>query len=263
MNKPIFRLDKKVAVITGGASGIGESICRLFATQGAIVFILDVNVEDGEKLSTQLQSEGFDASFIFCDVTNLERVSVVFQEIYNQKKAFDILIPNAGIAQIGNVEATTPDNFDKIYKVNVLAVYHCLLEGIKLMRINNVGGVVLNLASVASVIGLSDRFAYMMSKGAVLSMTYSLAKDYIKHNIRCNAIGPGRVHTPFVDSYLKNNFPGQEEEMFEKLEATQPIGRMASPDEIAYLALYLCSDEASFVTGSFYPIDGGFITLNS
>jgi NAD(P)-dependent dehydrogenase (short-subunit alcohol dehydrogenase family) len=124
-------------------------------------------------------------------------------------------------------------------------------------------GVILNVASVASTVGITDRFAYSMTKGAVLTMTLSVAKDYVKHGIRCNSISPGRVHTPFVDGFLKANYPGQEEEMFEKLSKTQPIGRMAKPEEIAHLAVYLCSDEASFITGSDYAIDGGFIKLNS
>ena len=124
------------------------------------------------------------------------------------------------------------------------------------------GGVILNMASIASSVGISDRFAYSMSKGAVLTMTYSVAKDYINHNIRCNSISPARVHTPFVDGFIKKNYPGKEKEMFETLSKTQPIGRMGKPEEIANLALYLCSDEASFITGTDFPIDGGFIKLN-
>jgi len=125
----------------------------------------------------------------------------------------------------------------------------------------NGGGIILNMASIAGTSGLADRFAYSMSKGAVVAMTYSVAKDYLAHNIRCNCISPARVHTPFVDGFLRRNYPGKEQEMFEKLEKSQPIGRMAQPEEIAALALYLCSDEASFITGSDYPIDGGFLNL--
>lgn len=124
-------------------------------------------------------------------------------------------------------------------------------------------GVILNIASIASSVGLADRFAYSMSKGAVLTMTLSVAKDYIAQGIRCNCISPARVHTPFVDGFLAKNYPGREAEMFEKLSKTQPIGRMAEPKEVAALSLYLCSDEAGFLTGCDYPIDGGFIKLNS
>ena len=145
--------------------------------------------------------------------------------------------------------------------MNVKGIYNCLHEAIPMMKSS--GGVILNLASIASTVGLPDRFAYSMSKGAVLGMTLSVAKDYIHDGIRCNCISPARVHTPFVDNFLGKNYPGREEEMFEKLSKTQPIGRMAKPLEIAHLILYLCSDEASFITGCDYPIDGGFIKLNT
>jgi 2-keto-3-deoxy-L-fuconate dehydrogenase len=125
------------------------------------------------------------------------------------------------------------------------------------------GGVIVNMASVASSVGIPDRFVYSMTKGAVVGMTLSVAKDYLAHNIRCNCISPARVHTPFVDGFLAKNYPGKEQEMFDKLSKTQPIGRMGKPEEVAYLALFLCSDEAAFITGCDYPVDGGFINLNN
>jgi NAD(P)-dependent dehydrogenase (short-subunit alcohol dehydrogenase family) len=125
----------------------------------------------------------------------------------------------------------------------------------------NGGGVILNMASIAATAGLADRFAYSMSKGAVVAMTYSVAKDYLSHKIRCNCISPARVHTPFVDDYLRRNYPGHEKEMYEKLAQAAPIGRMGEPEEVASLALFLCSDEASFITGTDYPLDGGFFNL--
>jgi NAD(P)-dependent dehydrogenase (short-subunit alcohol dehydrogenase family) len=121
------------------------------------------------------------------------------------------------------------------------------------------GGVIVNMASIASLIGIPDRFAYSMTKGAVLTMTKSIAVDYVKRGIRCNCICPARVHTPFVDGYLAANYPGREEEMYRVLSEYQPIGRMGTPEEVAALALYLCSNEASFVTGQAYPIDGGVL----
>jgi NAD(P)-dependent dehydrogenase (short-subunit alcohol dehydrogenase family) len=120
------------------------------------------------------------------------------------------------------------------------------------------GGSILNLCSVAATMGIPDRFAYSMTKGATLSMTLSIARDYVKQGVRCNCISPGRVHTPFVDGFLAKNYPGREQEMFEQLAATQPIGRMGTPDEIAELAYFISSDVGKFITGSNFTIDGGF-----
>jgi len=168
----------------------------------------------------------------------------------------------AGVAHVGNLEKTAEADIDKLFQVNVKGVYNTMWACIPQMKARN-SGVILNMASVAALVGIPDRFAYSMTKGAVIAMTQSVARDYISYGIRCNSISPARVHTPFVDGFLAKNYPGQEKEMFEKLSKTQPIGRMAEPDEIAKLALYLCSDEASFITGTDYPIDGGFVKLSS
>jgi 2-keto-3-deoxy-L-fuconate dehydrogenase len=186
-------------------------------------------------------------------------VEAAFAEIFERGRVH-ILVNSAGIAQIAKLENTTEQDFDRVYRVNVKGTYNCMHACIGHMKERG-GGVILNMASVAGSVGLADRFAYSASKGAVLAMTYSVARDYLQHNIRCNSISPARVHTPFVDNYLRNNYPGREAEMFDVLSRAQPIGRMGQPREIAFLALYLCSDEASFVTGSDYPIDGGFFTL--
>lgn len=260
--KQLFRLDNKVAIVTGGSKGIGESISKRFAYQGAFVHVLDLDEKQGEKVVDEIEQNAGKARFHKCDVSNHNEVLAVFENIYNNSSALDILVNNAGIAQIGNVEQTTASDMQKIVSVNIMGVYNCLHIGVQLLKKSG-GGCIVNMASIASVVGLADRFGYTMSKGAVYAMTNSIAKDYIHDNIRCNSIGPGRVHTPFVDNYLKNTYPGQEAEMFEKLSKSQPIGRMGQPGEIANLALYLCSEEAGFVTGSFYPIDGGFITLNT
>ncbi|MDW3652444.1 MAG: glucose 1-dehydrogenase [Bacteroidia bacterium] len=258
----LFKLTNKVAIVTGGAKGIGAAISRLFAQQEAIVHFIDLDVEAGEKLEGEIRETGGKAWFHRLDLTEHHKTGVLFDEIYQRSGSLDILVNNAAIAHIGTAESTEPEDMDRIYQVNVKSVYSCLHFGIPLMKASG-GGAILNMASVASVLGLSDRFAYSMSKGAVYTMTFSVAKDYLEDKIRCNAIGPARVHTPFVDGYLKQNFPGQEAEMFEKFSKTQPIGRMGKPEEIAALATYLCSDAAAFVTGSFYPIDGGFLNLNS
>jgi len=254
----MFSLTNKSVVITGGGSGIGRAISLLFAKQGAEVNILELNEAAAQDTVAEIRSEGGKANAYACNVTNQDAVKTVFATIGR----VDILINNAGIAHVGNLEKTSEEDFDRIFSVNVKGAYNCLYTAVPMMK-EVKGGVILNMASVASSVGIADRFAYSMSKGAILTMTLSIAKDYLKDNIRCNCISPARVHTPFVDGFLAKNYPNNIEEMFEKLSASQPIGRMAKPEEIAFLALYLCSDEAGFVTGCDYPIDGGFIRLNN
>ncbi len=253
----MFSLQNKSAVITGAGSGIGKAVALLFAKQGAEVHLLDLNKEGVELSQAEIRQAGGTVFARPCDVTQQTAVNDVFNEI----SRVDVVVNSAGVSHIGNVENTSEADFERLFNVNVKGVYHCLQAAVGKMKMN--GGVILNLASIAANVGLSDRFAYSMSKGAVAAMTLSVAKDYIKQGIRCNCISPARVHTPFVDGFLQKNYPGKEEEMFQKLSASQPIGRMAKPDEIAALILYLCSDEASFITGCDYPIDGGFIKLNN
>jgi len=255
-----FSLENKVAVITGGGSGIGKAIAKTFAQQGAFVQILDFNKEDGEATVTEILQEGYKAAFYACDVSNQKNVNDVIQNI-SKNNNIDILVNNAGIAHIGNIEAVEEADLDRLYNVNIKGVYNCAKACISEFK-KNKKGVIINMASIASSVGINDRFAYSMTKGAVLTMTYSIAKDYVSDGIRCNCISPGRVHTPFVDGFIKKNYPDNIDEMFDKLSKTQPIGRMGRPEEIANLALYLSSDEASFITGTDFPIDGGFIKLN-
>lgn len=254
-----FRLDGKVAVVTGGGSGIGQAIALRFAAQGAVIRILDVNQSAADATCLRIVDAGGTASAHLCDVTNQEFVKIRFGELFRQGRVH-ILINNAGISHIGTVESTTPEDFDNVVRVNVKGFYNCMRAVVGHMK-DNGGGVIVNLASIAGSSGLPDRFAYSMSKGAVIAMTYSVARDYLAYHIRCNCISPARVHTPFVDDYLRKNYPGREAEMFEKLAKSQPIGRMAEPAEVASLALFLCSDEAAFITGVDYPIDGGFFNL--
>lgn len=260
MSNDPFRLDGKRAVVTGGGSGIGRAIVETFAARGAEVHILDVNQEAAEETVRGVEAPGRAVAH-HCDVTDGAAVEHVFDEI-RRGGAIDILVNNAGVAHVGSLEQTTPDDFDRIYRVNVKGVYHCMRACVTRMKEQG-GGVILNMASIAASVGLADRFAYSMSKGAVLAMTYSAAKDYAQHGVRVVSISPARVHTPFVDGYLREHYPGREREMFDKLSKTQPIGRMGTPQEIADLALYLCSDEAAFATGTDYPIDGGFLRLNT
>lgn len=253
------RLEGRVAVVTGGGSGIGREISLLFAREGARVAILDVDEPGARETLARIEAGGGRAIFRPCDVSRQSEVEAAFGEVEGSLGPLGVLVNNAGISHVGTVESTTEQDLDRIYAVNVKGVYNCLRSAVASMK--GRGGVILNLASVASMVGVPDRFAYGMSKGAVLTMTYSVATDYVREGIRCNSIAPGRVHTPFVDGFIARNYPGREEEMFERLSQTQPIGRMGRPEEIAALALFLCSDEASFITGSNFPIDGGFVNL--
>jgi len=254
-----FRLDGKLAVVTGAGSGIGRAIALRFASSGACVRLLDLDEKAAQDVASEISKNGFNAKAYACDVSRRTSVTSVFQKIAEERPP-NILVNNAGISHIGNLQNTSEEDFDRVFSVNVKGMYNCMHAAVPQM-ITNGGGTILNMASIAATAGLADRFAYSMSKGAVVAMTYSVARDYLAHNIRCNCISPARVHTPFVDGYLRRNYPGRETEMFEKLEKSQPIGRMGKPEEIASLALYLCSDDASFITGSDYPIDGGFFTL--
>jgi NAD(P)-dependent dehydrogenase (short-subunit alcohol dehydrogenase family) len=258
----MFKLQRKTAIITGGGSGIGKAISEVFAARGAQVFILDLNKSAADEAVKSIESSGGIASAHIVNVADHNQVKKVISTVSRKAGRIDILVNSAGVSHIGKLETTEEDDFDRIFQINVKGVYNVMHGVIPYMKVQG-GGVILNLASVAASLGISDRFAYSMSKGAVLSMTLSVAKDYINQNIRCNCISPARVHTAFVDGFLAKNYPGQENEMFQKLSKSQPIGRMGTPTEIASLALYLCSDEASFVTGCDYPIDGGFVNLNS
>lgn len=254
----MFSLKGKKAIITGAGSGIGRAIAVLFAQQGAEVNILDLNMDACSGTINEVNKFNGLAVGYPCDVTN--QVQVV--DIFNKIGEVDILVNNAGIAHVGKADTTSEEDFTRVFEVNVKGAYNCMYAALPLMKKKN-KGVILNMASIAAVVGITDRFAYSMSKGAIYAMTLSVARDYLADGIRCNSISPARVHTPFVDGFIQKNYAGQEAEIFEKLSKSQPIGRMGKPEEVASLALYLCSDEAGFVTGNDYPLDGGFIKLNN
>jgi 2-keto-3-deoxy-L-fuconate dehydrogenase len=254
----MFNFQNKNVVVTGAGSGIGKSVALLFAQQGATVYVLDVNEKQAGETVAEIIAAGGKASAYISDVADQKKIVEIFKQIAKP----DILVNSAGISHIGKADTTLTEDFDRLFNVNVKGLYNCLYAAIPLMK-KNKGGVILNMSSIAAIVGIPDRFAYSMTKGAVSAMTLSVAKDYLADNIRCNCISPARVHTAFVDGFLTKNYPGKEAEMFEKLSKTQPIGRMARPAEIAHLILYLCSDEASFITGCDYPIDGGFTKLNN
>ena len=244
--------------MTGAGSGIGAAITERLTSQGAAVAALDVDEVAAQRIVARLRKDGGNLEAFACDVGDADSVDRAIRGAVERFGKLDILVNNAGIAHIGTVQSTSEADLDRVYRVNVKGVYLCTKAAIPHL-LNNGGGSIVNLASIASLIGLEDRFAYSMSKGAVLTMTRSVAVDYMSKNIRCNCLCPARVHTPFVDGYLKQHYPGREAEMFEKLSKYQPIGRMGRPDEVATLALYLASDDSSFITGQAFPIDGGVL----
>ncbi len=255
------QLKGKTALVTGGGSGIGESISLKLASQGAKIVVVDMNLDAATATLEKISAAGGKASVFQCDVSDQAQVDEVFAAI-QATDVIDVLINNAGIAHVGNLEKTSEVDLDRLYRVNVKGVYNTMravIEGMKTWQ----SGVIINMASVAASVAVADRFAYSMTKGAVLTMTYSVAKDYIHDGIRCNCISPARVHTPFVDNFLAQNYPDTRDEMFVKLSQSQPLGRMGRAEEVASLVAYLCTDQAAFITGTNIPIDGGFITLNS
>jgi len=250
-----FRLDGKVAAVTGAGSGIGAAIARRFAQQGARVAVLEIDRGRAETVVAELRDITPDAIAVPCDVTRDGEVRAAFAEVQQHFGRLDVLVNNAGIGHVGTAESTSEEDFDRLYSVNVKGVFLCTRAALPLLK--TARGVICNLASIASLIGVADRFAYSMTKGAVLTMTKSVAIDYLQHGVRCNCVCPARIHTPFVDDYLQKNYPGKEREMFLQLAHWQPMGRMGTPQEAADLVLFLCSSEAGFLTGQAVPLDGG------
>jgi len=251
----------KTALVTGGGSGIGKSVCHRLAQSAAKIIVVDLNLEAAQVTAEKIVSDGGQAEAYACDVSSHQQVTSMFETI-EQKDRIDIVVNNAGIAHIGNIEACSEADLDRLFNVNVKGVYNIMAAAIPGMKSRQSGNII-NLASVASSVGIADRFAYSMTKGAVLTMTLSVAKDYINCGIRCNCVSPARVHTPFVDNFLEQNYPDNKDEMFEALSKSQPIGRMGTPEEVAELIAFLSSDASSFITGTNVPVDGGFVTLNN
>jgi 2-keto-3-deoxy-L-fuconate dehydrogenase len=255
----MFRLDGKRALITGAGSGIGEAIARLFAAQGAQILVADVQMGAAEQVAASIVEQGGSASALAVDVADETQVCAAFDRVANQDGRLDIVVNNAGISHVGNILETSREDWDRVLRVNAGGVFLCAREAVRhMLQQEPKGGVIINLSSVAAMVGLERRLPYSASKGAVLSLTRSIAIDFVAEGIRCNAICPGTVHTPFVEGYLRRSFPGQEDAVRQQLHARQPIGRMGLPEEIAAAALYLASDEAAFVTGSALVIDGGW-----
>ena len=247
----------KTVLITGGASGIGLAMLKKFAGAGSSVYFIDTNHTEGIRIQNECTGKGFQVKFLEGNITDFAQLEKLIQTIPGK---IDTLINNAGISHVGKVETTTEEDFDRLYQVNVKGMFNCIKACLPKLKEDG-GGSILNMCSVAATIGIPDRFAYSMTKGAAYSMTLSVARDYVQDGIRCNCISPGRVHTPFVDGFLAKNYPGQEAEMFAKLAATQPVGRMGTPEEIAEMAYFISADSGSFITGTNFNIDGGFVGL--
>ncbi len=255
----MFRLDNKIAFVTGAGSGIGESIARLFAQQGAHVVLADMREDAAQRVAREIQEAGGSTRVQLLDVAEESQVKSAIEQVAAVEGRLDILVNNAGISHVGNILETSLEDWERIMRVNARGVFLCAREGVRQMLAQSPGGgAIINMSSVAATIGIERRLPYCASKGAVLALTRSIAIDFATQGIRCNAICPGTVQTPFVDGYLARNFAGREDEVRQQLHARQPIGRMGRPDEIAHAALYLASDEASFVTGSALVIDGGW-----
>jgi len=250
-------LDRKHSVITGGASGIGRAMAVRFGRRGDIVWVLDRDGKAAAEVVAAIRASGGKAEAFTCDVAETDSM----REAVARPPRVDVLVCSAGIAHIGTIEEASPDDLDRLYAVNVKGVYHAMHFAVPRM-LGQGGGCIVNMASIAGRIGIAERFAYSMTKGAVLAMTLSVARDYVAKGIRCNCICPARIHTPFVDGYLEKNYaPDERRAMFKELSAYQPIGRMGTPDEVAALAAFLSSDEATFITGAAYDLDGGVMQL--
>ena len=256
------KFKNNTAIVTGGGKGIGQAIARRFAEEGAKVTIWEADEIAGEETTQEILAKGQEAHFFKCDITDEQSIQNALSGVSEKFGTPDILINNAGIANVGTATTTSVEDFDKVMEVNAKGMFLCLRNIIPTM-IEKKSGVILNLASIASRLGIADRFAYSASKGAVLAMTLSVARDYVDHGIRCNCVCPGRVHTPFVDGFLKKYYPDENDrnEKFDELSKYQPIGRMGEPHEIANIASFLCSSDASFITGGAYDIDGGVMSL--
>ena len=254
----VFSLAGKTALVTGAGSGIGREIARLYAQQGAIVAVADINEQGRADVAAEIAAESGQAFPLALDVTSLDDATAAVNRIVADHGRLDILVNNAGIGMVGNLVETGREDFDRLMAVNVYGVYNCSLAAVNQMLAQDPkGGAIVNIASVAGQVSVARRFAYCTTKGAVISMTQSTAMDFIEQGIRCNCICPGTIESPFVEAYLQKYHQGEIEETRAQLHARQPIGRMGRPDEIAPLALYLASEEAGFVTGAQFTIDGG------
>jgi len=248
-----LRLNNKTAIVTGGASGIGEQIVRNFVSEGCKVAIFDKNIE-GLKLEKELNSNGSNAKYYQCDVTDENSIIKCVNQSLDYLKTLNILVNNAGIGKAGNILTTNNNDWDEIIKVNLTGTYLVTKYSLEKL-INSKNGSIVNIASVAGIVAVKDRFAYCTSKGGVISLTKSIALDFVKENVRANAICPGTVNTPWVERITQDY--ENPDEARDLMRQRQPLGRLGEPEEIAQAAIYLGSDESKFITGTTLVIDGG------
>jgi NAD(P)-dependent dehydrogenase (short-subunit alcohol dehydrogenase family) len=242
-----FHLENKLALITGGASGIGAATARELSRAGARVIIADLNLAAGQALAAQLEN----AVAVAMDVTNSASIAQALSVTTN----LDILVNCAGIGLVGDISKTAEEDFDRVMRVNVNSIF--LVTKTALPMLLESRGCIVNIGSVAGAVGVKQRFAYCASKGAVQAMTRQIAVDYPKE-LRVNCIAPGTVQSPFVEGYLEKYHSHEKEKVRAELVARQPIGRLGTPEDIASLVRFLCSKEAEFINGAVIPIDGGW-----
>ncbi len=251
----MFNLNNKITLVTGAGSGIGAAIAETFAGAGAFVFVTDREASCGQATAEAICQRGGQAEFLPLDVTDEGQCQAAAQHVYGVRLRLDVLVNNAGIGHVGTIMQTSGADLDRLYSVNVRGVFNAtkaFLPGMLLQKSGNI----INLASIGGVVGIRDRLAYCTTKFAVVGLTKSMALDHAQEGIRVNCICPGRVETPFVAARLKE-YPDPEK-AYREMSATQALGRMARPDEIAAAALYLASEESAFITGAAFLIDGGW-----
>ena len=251
----MFTLQNKIALVTGAGSGIGAAIAETFARADAFVFVTDCDEQTGQETAARIKAQGGQAEFIALDVADETQCAAAKQAVLSSQGLLDVLVNNAGIGYVGAMLQTTGADLDRLYAVNVRGVFNVTKVFLRHMLARK-QGVIINLASIGGVVGVRDRLAYCTTKFAVVGLTKSMALDHAADGIRVNCICPGRVETPFVSARLKE-YPDPQK-AYQEMAATQAVGRMGKPEEIAVAALYLASNEAAFITGTAFLIDGGW-----